>query len=288
MKNKTITAFANAKINLELDVLCKRRDGYHDISTVFQSVNLADEVTVEVDKGNDTTVTTEGAVIEGENLVTKAANLFLEKINTTASVNISLKKNIPLSAGLAGGSADAAAVLLCLNLLFDNTLDMSELLDLALLLGADVPFCLLGGTYLAEGIGEKLTSLPYIGDFDVVLIKHHKKGSTGEMYSRIDNLSVPHLSESDSILKHIDKLTSLIPHLSHNSFLYASSNKSEQEEICKILLENGAILSGLSGSGPTVFGLFEKLPSNLKNRLKESYKEVYVCKTAPYGIKIIE
>ena len=131
MKNKTITAFANAKINLELDVLCKRRDGYHDISTVFQSVNLADEVTVEVDKGNDTTVTTEGAVIEGENLVTKAANLFLEKINTTASVNISLKKNIPLSAGLAGGSADAAAVLLCLNLLFDNALDMSELLDLA-------------------------------------------------------------------------------------------------------------------------------------------------------------
>ena len=82
---------------------------------------------------------------------------------------------------------------------------MSALLDLALLLGADVPFCLLGGTYLAVGIGEKLTSLPYIGDFDVVLIKHQKKGSTGEMYSRIDNLSVPHLAKSDSILKHNDK-----------------------------------------------------------------------------------
>lgn len=283
-----IKALANAKINLELDVLCKRPDGYHDISTVFQSVNLADEVTVEVDKGNDVTVITEGAVIEGENLVTRAANSFLEKIDTTALVNITLKKNIPLSAGLAGGSADAAAVLLCLNLSFGNPLNTSELLDLALQLGADVPFCLLGGTYLAEGIGEKLTPLSYLGDFDVVLIKHHKKGSTGEMYSRIDNLSIPNLAESESILKHIDNLTNVTPRLSHNSFLYASNDKLEQEGICKLLLEKGAILSGLSGSGPTVFGLFEKFPSNLENYLKENYKEVYICKTAPNGIKIIE
>ena len=281
-------ALANAKINLELDVLCKRADGYHDISTVFQSVDLADEVTVEVDVGHGITVTTEGAVIEGENLVTKAAELFLKRIKAPASVKISLKKNIPLSAGLAGGSADAAAVLTCLNLSFGNPLNTSELLDLALKLGADLPFCLLGGTYLAGGIGEKLTPLSYLGDFDVVLIKHHQKGSTGEMYSRIDNLSIPRLAESDSILKCIGDLKCITPRLSHNSFLYASTDKAEQEEICKSLLERGAILSGLSGSGPTVFGLFEKLPSDLENRLKESYKEVYVCKTSPNGIKIIE
>ena len=288
MKTKKISALANAKINLELDVLCKRSDGYHNISTVFQSVNLADEVTVEVGKGNSVTVTTEGAVIEGENLVTKAANLFLEKINTTASVYVFLKKNIPLSAGLAGGSADAAAVLKCLNFSFNGPLDTAELLNLALQLGADVPFCLLGGTYLAEGIGEKLTPINYIGEFDVVLIKHHKKGSTGEMYSRIDSLEIPKLLESESILNGIDKLQDISPRLSYNSFLYASNNKKEQEELCKLLIEKGAVLAGLSGSGPTVFGLFKCLPNSLIESLKKDYNEVYVCKTSPYGIKIIE
>ena len=288
MKIKKISALANTKINLELDVLCKRPDGYHNISTVFQSVSLADEVTVEVDVGHGITVLTEGAVIEGENLVTKAANLFLEKINTPALINITLKKNIPLSAGLAGGSADAAAVLICLNKCFENPLNQTELLDLALQLGADVPFCLLGGTCLAEGIGEKLTSIPYVGDFDVVLIKHHKKGSTGEMYSKIDNLSIPRLTDSESLLKCIGDLKRSTPRLSHNSFLYASEDKAEQEQICKLLLEKGAVLAGLSGSGPTVFGLFEKLPSDLEEQLKKSYKEIYICKTSSNGIKIIE
>lgn len=288
MKTKKTSALANAKINLELDVICKRPDGYHNISTIFQSVNLADEVTVEVDVGSGVNVSTEGAVIEGENLVTKAANLFLQKIKTTALVNITLKKNIPLSAGLAGGSADAAAVLICLNKCFDNLLNQTELLNLALQLGADVPFCLLGGTYLAEGIGEKLTPLSSVGDFDVVLIKHHKKGSTGEMYSRIDNLDIPKSLESESIFNKINQLQNLSPRLSHNSFLYASDDRAEQEEICKLLLKKGAVLSGLSGSGPTVFGLFEKLPSDLEEQLKESYKEIYICKTSSDGIKIIE
>lgn len=288
MKTKKISALANAKINLELDVLSKRPDGYHDISTIFQSVDLADEVTVEVDVGSGITVLTEGAVIEGENLVAKATKLFLKKINTTASISINLKKSIPISAGMAGGSADAAAVLICLNHLFDNPITKEDLLDLALKLGADVPFCLLGGTYLAEGIGEKLTPIPYVGDFDVVLIKHHKKGSTGEMYSRIDNLPIPKLSDSDSILNNLNKLNNITPRLSYNGFLYASDDKNEQEEICKFLLQNGAFLSGLSGSGPTVFGLFKTLEDKLINTLKQNYKEVYLCKTAPVGIKIIE
>lgn len=289
MKTKKITALANAKINLELDVINKRKDGYHNISTLFQSVNLADEVTVEVGVGDDVTVTTEGAVIEGENLVTKAAKLFLEKINTKALIKIALKKSIPLSAGMAGGSADAAAVLSCLNLSFGNPLSTSELLNLALELGADVPFCVLGGSYKASGIGEKLTPLQYIGDYDVILIKHHKKGSTGEMYSRIDSLSVPPLREENSIFSHLKNgLNNITPRLSYNSFLYASNDKTEQEEICNILLQNGAILSGLSGSGPTVFGLFKNLTDELVDSLRKNFKEVYKCKTSSYGIKIIE
>lgn len=288
-KTKKISALANAKINLELDVLSKRVDGYHDISTIFQSVSLADEVIVEIKEGNGINVQTEGAVIEGDNIVTKAAELFLAKANTSAFVSISLKKQIPLSAGMAGGSADAAAVLICLNHLFDKPLTKEELLTLALKLGADVPFCLLGGSYLAEGIGEKLTELPYVGDYDVILIKHHKKGSTGEMYSRIDNTPIPKLLASDSILKILKNgLDNLLPRISYNSFLYASDDKIEQEEICNTLLQNGAFLSGLSGSGPTVFGLFKTIDNNFINTLKQNYKEVFVCKTAKSGIKIIE
>lgn len=289
MKNKKISALANAKINLELEVLEKRSDGYHNISTVFQSVNLADEVTVEINDGNGITVLTEGAVIEGENLVKKAAELFLSKANATANISIILKKQIPLSAGLAGGSADAAAVLLCLNTAYDNILATEELLELALKLGADVPFCLLGGTYLAEGIGEKLTPLSYLGDFDVVLIKHHKKGSTGEMYSCIDNMPIPKLNTSDSILNNIkERINIKSQKLSYNSFLYASDDKTEQEKICNELIQNGALLAGLSGSGPTVFGLFKSLNKEFVNDLKHKYNEVYVCKTCPNGIKLFE
>lgn len=282
---KKITVFANAKINLELNVLGKRPDGYHNISTIFQSVSLCDEITVETDKGDEIIALTEGAIIEGENLVTKAARLFLNEINKSAFVKIIIKKNIPLSAGLAGGSTNAAAVLTALNKLFGYPLSKEKLLKIALTLGADVPFCMLGGTYLAEGIGEELSPLDYIGDFDVVLIKHHKKSSTGEMYSRIDNLSLP--KQKDSLLNNLN-LENISPRLSYNSFLYASDNAKEQEEICKLLLEKGAILAGLSGAGPTVFGIFKGIPNGLVNYLKDNYKQVYTCKTAKSSINITE
>ncbi|MBQ9919956.1 MAG: 4-(cytidine 5'-diphospho)-2-C-methyl-D-erythritol kinase [Clostridia bacterium] len=288
MKNyKKITAYANAKINLELDVLGKRPDGYHNISTVFQSISLCDEITVEVSDGDEITALTEGAVIEGENLVTKAACIFLSEIKKSAFVKIKIKKNIPLSAGLAGGSTNAAAVLLALNHYYNNPLSETKLLSLALKLGADVPFCLLGGTYLAEGIGEELSPLNYIGEYDVILIKHHKKGSTGEMYSRIDNLSLPRLNPNESLLTNLN-LENIFPHLSYNSFLYASDDAKEQEKICNLLLQKGAILSGLSGSGPTLFGIFKSIPNGLIDYLKDNYKEVYICKTANSSIKIIE
>jgi 4-diphosphocytidyl-2-C-methyl-D-erythritol kinase len=284
---KKITVFANAKINLELNVLGKRADGYHNISTVFQSINLCDEITVEISDGDEITALTEGAVIEGENLVAKAAKLFLNEMGKSTFVKIIIKKSIPLSAGLAGGSTDAAAVLLALNHIYSCPFSQEKLLEIALKLGADVPFCLLGGTYLAEGIGEELSPLDYIGDYDVILIKHHKKSSTGEMYSRIDNLSLPVLNEKESLLSNLN-LENIFPRLSYNSFLYASDDAKEQEKICNLLLEKGAILAGLSGSGPTLFGIFKSIPNGLVDFLKENYKEVYTCKTARSSIKITE
>ena len=185
VKNK-ITTPANAKINLHLQVLNRLPNGYHNISTIFQSVTLFDTVTVEVADGSGVNVFTENAVIDDENLAKKAAELFLDSTGITAKVNITLNKNIPIAAGLAGGSADAAAVLKSLNAVFNNPLAKTELLKLGLTLGADVPFCIMGGTALAEGIGEKLTPLPFIGEFDAVLIKCFNKSSTGDMYHRLD------------------------------------------------------------------------------------------------------
>ena len=284
-----ITALANAKINLHLEVLDKRADSYHNLSTVFQSVDLADEITVGVSDGNSISVTTDGAEIIGENLVVKAAEIFLKRIGKKSKIDIQLKKNIPLLSGMAGGSTDAAAVLICLNKLFLEPLGEDDLSELALKLGADVPFCLKGGTALAEGIGEKLSPINFIGDYEVILIKHHLKGSTGEMYKRLDNRQIiPECTTGIFLNKMLSRELENGSYISVNSFAAVSDDYAEQTEICRFLLSNGAFLSGLSGSGPTLFGLFKKTDSNLINTLKEKYKEVYLTKTSSYGIKIVE
>lgn len=286
---KRISALANAKINLHLEVLDKRADSYHNLSTVFQSVDLADEITVGVSDGNSISVTTDGAEIIGENLAVKAAEIFLKKIDKSAKVDILLKKKIPLLSGMAGGSTDAAAVLKCLNKLFLEPLGEDDLSELALKLGADVPFCIKGGTALAEGIGEKLSPINFIGDYEVILIKHHLKGSTGEMYKRLDNRQIiPECTTGIFLNKMLSRELDNGSYISVNSFAAVSDDFAEQTEICRFLLSNGAFLSGVSGSGPTLFGLFKKTDSKLINTLKEKYKEVYLSKTSPYGIKIVE
>lgn len=289
MDKKCITAFANAKINLHLEVSGKRSDGYHNISSVFQSVSLADKITVKAKNTSGITLITKNMVIEGENLAVKAAEVFFKQTGITASAEIELEKNIPLSAGLAGGSADAAAVLVCLNTLFSAPLTQSQLLELGVSLGADVPFCIMGGTVMAEGIGEKLSPLKPLEDFHVVLIKHHFKGSTGEMYGRLDNRDTIPSFSTEYIINAIEKgdPASAAPHLK-NSFLDVSDDKPEQTLIINELKSAGAVLAGLSGSGPTVYGLFEKIEPFFLKGLKEKYREVYLCKTSKSGIKIIE
>ncbi|MEE1025499.1 MAG: 4-(cytidine 5'-diphospho)-2-C-methyl-D-erythritol kinase, partial [Acutalibacteraceae bacterium] len=246
-------------------------------------------ITVGVSDGNSISVTTDGAEIIGENLAVKAAEIFLKKIDKLAKVDILLKKNIPLLSGMAGGSTDAAAVLKCLNKLFLEPLGEDDLSELALKLGADVPFCIKGGTALAEGIGEKLSPINFIGDYEVILIKHHLKGSTGEMYKRLDNRQIiPECTTGIFLNKMLSRELENGSYISVNSFAAVSDDFAEQTEICRFLLSNGAFLSGLSGSGPTLFGLFKKTDSKLINTLKEKYKEVYLSKTSPYGIKIVE
>lgn len=287
MKNKkTISVLANAKINLNLEVLNRRADGYHDISSLFQSVTLSDSVTVTISDGDGISVATKNADIVGDNLAKKAAELFLMQSGITSKINIIIDKRIPLSAGLAGGSADAAAVLVCLNHLFDMPFSQDELLKLGLKLGADVPFCILGGTKLVTGIGEVISSAPKFPHLLVVLIKHHNKTSTGAMYNLLDNRQKITPPATEKIIKHLenDELEKAAP-LFINSFLDVSTDKAEQEAICERLKASGAILTGLSGSGPTVFGLFDFYDGDMLNVLKNDFKEVYLCETAESGIE---
>lgn len=290
MDNLTVTSLAKAKINLHLEVLDLLDSGYHSILTIFQSVNLADRLVVSLLPSNLTEilVKTENAVIDGENLCFKAAQLFLEKCQKKAKVEIVLEKNIPISAGLAGGSADAAAVLLSLNKLFNQPFSKKELSEMALSLGADVPFCLLGGTALAQGIGEKLTPIKYLGDYKVVLIKEYDKSSTGEMYRRLDQREAFKSSNEDIISILNSQGLTAAQKTFKNDFLSVSDNKENQTAIIERLKGLGAISAGLSGSGPTVFGLFEKIDQETINTLKTQYKNVFLCDTCKSGVEIIE
>ncbi len=285
MKNKS-TFFANAKINIHLEVVGKRENGYHDISSVFQSVTLNDRLDIALNSSGEVSVLCEGAEIVGENLAKLAAERFLGRAGLELGAEITLKKNIPLSAGLGGGSADAAAVLYGLNTMTDFPLEKDDLSEIALSLGADVPFCLFGGTKRAEGLGERLTDIAVKDECFVILIKQHKKQSTGQMYNLVDSLEKGEAVTERVVnaLEGDDKIA--LKKYCRNDFLAISDDKAELEKIISNLYESGAFLAGLSGSGPTVFALFENEPrKETVSELKNLYKEVYLCKTADCGVE---
>ncbi len=284
---KQASALANAKLNLHLEVLGRRTDGYHNLSSLFQSVTLSDRVVVTVESGNGISVATTNPNIEPNNLCKKAADLFLDRSGKKAKITIHVDNRIPLAAGLAGGSADAAAVLTCLNHLFDSYFSMEELQTMGLTLGADVPFCLIGGTKLVEGIGERFSDAPTFPNHLVVLIKQHQKSSTGDMYQRLDSRQIIPPSVTDTIISHMkqENLEAAFP-LFTNHFLAVSEDAAAQQAICRRLKEAGARLTGLTGSGPTVFGLFDFYDGDLIAALKNDYSEVFLCEMAQQGIEM--
>lgn len=286
MKN-SCTVLANAKININLEVLGKRGDGYHNISSVMQSITLCDKIQLNLSDVSGVRIITQNIEIDGNNLALMAAQSFLNKIGSEIGIEIALEKNIPLSAGLGGGSADAAAVLSGLNYMFGKPLGYEQLCEIAVNLGADIPFCIKGGIQLAEGLGEILTPLPINCDYNVIIIKQHKKQSTGHMYGLLDGKDRQKTSAEIVINALKEKNMQALRKNCLNDFLSVSEDKIEQSEICQKLYENGAFLAGLSGSGPTVFGLFENQPGRLfADELKSMYKEVYFCKTCNVGSTI--
>ena len=203
---KQATVEAHAKINLTLDVTVKRPNGYHDVCMVMQSIGLHDTVTASVGTGSGIRLTVEGSDLpaDSSNLAYRAAELFLSETGTPCDgISIVIEKNIPVAAGLAGGSTDAAAVLVLLDELYDTRLGEKKLMEIGLKLGADVPFCISGGTMLAEGIGEVLTRLPDVPQAHVVLCKPPIAVSTKYVYEHLDALEHPQHPDIDAMIADI-------------------------------------------------------------------------------------
>ncbi len=279
---------ARAKINIALDVLGKRKDGYHDVKMIMQQVDLYDEVRIKkIRNGIRLKTNCEYLPINEGNIAYKAAKLMIKTYNIKGGVEIYIQKNIPVSAGLAGGSTNAAAVLNGMNQLWKLDVNKEELMSLGKSLGADVPFCVIGGAALAEGIGEKLTPIVALDQGWVVLAKPNISVSTAEVYKKLDLENLTEHLEIYTILKAMEE--SDIPTISQNMFNVLESVTEKMHPIIKDikrkLCEYQALGSMMSGSGPTVFGLYKDYhkAKNAYENLKKVYKQTYVVKTYKGG-----
>jgi len=257
---KGITVAAPAKINLTLDVTGKRADGYHDIESVMHQIDLCDQVRV--------TVTPEGIVVESDreelppgpgNLAYRAAQAVSSRYGLKTGFRIFIEKNIPLSAGLAGGSTDAAAVVKAIDQLLGLGMNREEMFELGLALGSDVPFCLMGGTALVQGKGEILTGVESRIGLNLVLINPGFPVSTAQVFNLIDHEILTDRPDSGKMIKAMQegKIDRLIPALGNVMEKVTFKLHPQLEGIKEELLRAGALGALMSGSGPTVFGVFD-------------------------------
>ena len=262
-----IKASAYAKINLFLEVLGKRPDGFHDIKTVMRRTTLCDEVTVETveDGRGEIALTVQGndnIPTDGENLVYRAAEKYLSRAGVRDSVRISLEKNIPVGAGLGGGSADAAATLRALERIY-GALDSGEILDIAASIGSDVPFCLFGWTAVCEGRGEIITPITDKRKMHLVIAKKERSVSTPAAFAALDEAKelgkIPPTPQDEccsNLLKYLANEGEL-PTILYNSFEFSLGELEEDIlDLKKKMRDFGALTALMSGSGPSVVGIF--------------------------------
>ena len=253
-----VTVEANAKINLTLDILGTRPDGYHDVEMVMQSVGLSDIIYLERrEKGISLQMDVPELPTDKTNLAWKAAHLFLDVYKIQSGVSIKIKKKIPIAAGLAGGSADAAGTLIGMNSLFETRLSKKELCKLGEKIGSDVPFCIEGGTMLATGRGEVLRRLPDLPQLFVVLAKPPVSVSTAWAYKNYDKMGSTRHPDTNAILSaittgHVEGIEKALANVLEEATMKAYPIV---EEYKRILAENGATEALMSGSGPTVFAI---------------------------------
>lgn len=253
---------ARAKINLGLDVIRKREDGYHEVRMIMQMINLYDRITLRrsTEPGIRVTTNLPYLPVNEDNLVYRAAKLLMEEFKVTEGAEIGLQKYIPVAAGMAGGSSDAAAVMVGVNRIFHLGLTKKQLMERGVKIGADVPFCIMRGTALAEGIGEVLTPLPAMPHCSLVIAKPKIHVSTKFVYG---NLKASELKEHPDIDGQVQalregSLEQLVAKMGNVLETVTVPAYPVIDEIKRTMLKNDAMGAMMSGSGPTVFGIFER------------------------------
>ena len=281
----TLYEGAFAKLNLTLDVLGKREDGYHDIKSIMQTISIRDDVEIDVGTGKPWTLecTQPGIPTDGHNLAWKAAEVYCDELKKDPNgLAIRITKRIPSGAGMGGGSADAAAVLRALNKYYDNPLSILALAELGAQVGSDVPFCVLCGTAMCEGRGERLRKLPDMPDCVFVVCKPEFSVSTPELYKKIDQVAIPKhpdqmAMESALLAGDVAKVADLI----YNVFdPVVTAEHLEINYIKSICNSYGALGMQMTGSGSAVYAIMPSFEyaAVVCNMLKDNYPHVFIAK----------
>lgn len=269
--NNDISLKALAKINLGLDVVRRREDGYHEVRMIMQTIQLYDRLDIKRTQEPGIQIQTNLSFlpVNENNLIYKAAKLLMDEFSITDGVSVKLDKRIPVAAGMAGGSTDAAAVLIGVNRLFSLGLTKRQLMERGVQIGADVPYCIMRGTALAEGIGEALSPLPPMVKCPVLVAKPSISVSTKFVYQnlKLDDTTIH--PDIDRLIDDIKakNLHDIAAHMGNVLETVTIPNYPVIDEIKKHMLSNGAVGAMMSGSGPTVFGLFDD-----EDTAKKAYK----------------
>lgn len=275
---------AYAKLNLTLDILRRREDGYHDLQMVMQSIDLADDLDISPSQGEGAMSTTLSYLPQdGRNLAQLAARAFRDATGSTLQVDIAIHKHIPVCAGMAGGSSDAAAVLRAMDTLTGAGLSPARLAEIGQAVGSDVPYCVMGGTALAEGRGELLTPLPPLPPCHVVVCKPPFPISTPQLFSRVDVRKIVRRPDTAGLLAALESGNLVeVARRMYNVFedVLEPRRQNEINAIKATLIDCGALGASMTGSGPTVFGLFDSRDAALAacDQLRGSYQDIFLCR----------
>ena len=280
----TLYEGAFAKLNLTLDVTGKREDGYHDISSVMQTVAIRDDVEIDVGTGKpwNLVCTTEGVPCDETNLAWKAAKVFFEHLKQDPDgIEIRIKKRIPSGAGMGGGSADAAAVLRALNRHYDEHFSIYALAEMGAQVGSDVPFCVIMGTCLVEGRGERVRKLPNLPECFFVVCKPDFSVSTPELYKKIDEVTIPNHPNNQAMESAIamGDLGKICDQVLNVFDPVVTQDHLELNYIKSIMNSYGAKITQMTGSGSAVFAILDSLEYAiiLCDMLRPNYPNIYMC-----------
>lgn len=276
---------SRAKINLSLDVIGKRPDGYHEVKMIMQQIDLYDNITVinRDDEKINIISDCKYIPIDNSNIAYRAVLAVQQATEIKRGVDIYIEKNIPVAAGLAGGSANAASALQALNKLWNLKLSIKELSDIGIKIGADVPFCILGGGALAEGIGEKLTPINGLKNVWFLIAKPPISVSTADVYNKLDLSKIKDRSNTDMLLKAIEEgdIYTLSKNMVNVLETVTEAKYNIIKEIKAKMVEYNALGSMMSGSGPTVFGIYSNYQKAKAacQKLSIFYKQTYIVQS---------